>query len=102
MQRIIYLNNEVGYCITNVKAKQDLQKQLANIQQYDAEIICVFDMETNAISFMSKNFSVHLELMRVNYSSSFLNKIFNKLLPVQKPTLGLIAALSKHSNQIVA
>jgi hypothetical protein len=100
MQRIIYYNEEYGYCVADVKLKQDLQKKLDYITQYEVEIICVFDVEQNQFSFKCKSFELHLQLMKLSYERTFLGKLFNKLSFNPKPSYRLISKMELCSNEV--
>jgi hypothetical protein len=100
MQRIIYYNEEFGYCVADVKLKQDLRKKLNYLKQYEVEIICVFDVEQNQFSFKRKNFELHLELMKLSYVRTFLGKLFNKLSFNPKPSYKLITKMELYSKEV--
>jgi hypothetical protein len=100
MQRIIYYNEEYGYCVVDVKLKHDLRKKLAFLTQYEAEIICVFDVEQNQFSFKCKGFELHLQLMKASHERTFLGKLFNKLSFIPKPSYGLISKMEVCSKEV--
>jgi hypothetical protein len=100
MQRIIYYNEEYGYCVVDVKLKQDVPKKLTHLTQYEVEIICVFDVEQTQFSFKCKDFELHLQLMKLSYEGTFLSKLFNKLSFRSKPSYSLISTLERHSEEV--
>jgi hypothetical protein len=100
MQRIIYYNKEFGYCVAEAKLKQDLQKKLTYLSQYEIEIICVFEVEQSRFSFKCKSFELHLQLMKASYDKTFLSRLFNKLSFNPKPSYKLITKLELYSEKV--
>lgn len=94
MKRIIYLNEEYGYCVADVSAKQ-LDKKLQCLAQFDASIICILEVEPRKLLFKCKNFELHLQLMKASYPSTFLGKLFNKISFRKTPSRALISTIEQ-------
>ena len=99
MQRIIYLNEEYGYCVADVPAKQ-LEKKLQHLISFDVQIICILEMEPRKLVFKCKNFELHLQLMKLSYPTTFLGKVFNKIRLRTKPSRTLISALESQLQDV--
>jgi hypothetical protein len=102
MQRIIYLNDEYGYCVADVKQKQDLQKKLDQLAYYKVEVICVFDVEQRTASYKCKSYELHLQLLKASLPRNFLSKLFNKLSHKARPSYSLVSNLEKESYWLLA
>ena len=97
MQRIIYHQNEVGYAVANVKYADELEAKIKKLESYKAEPICIFDVQEKQILFKCKSFDLHLELLKMCYPTSFVGKVFNRMLFTQKPTKALVNLIERQS-----
>ena len=93
MQRIVYLHEECGYCVAALKSRQEIPLFIAKLAANEAQVICVFDLETREASFICKPFDMHLKLLEASYPSSFLSKLFNRISPKKRPDYSVMSKL---------
>lgn len=68
MQRLIYLNPELGYKSLDVNSKRDLQKKQDTLIERGDHIICVVDLN-NAVTGKCDCFDAHAEFVHACYLS---------------------------------
>jgi hypothetical protein len=102
MQRIIYLNNEYGYCVADVKQKQNLKKELDRLTGYDVDVVCVFDVEERTASYKCKSYELHLQLLKASLPRNIFSRLFNKLSFKARPSYSLVTNLEKELYSHVA
>lgn len=93
MTRIIYLKEEIGYCLSDIIVEKEVDLKVASLIRYGAEIICIFEAGSKSIMYKCNSFNVHIELIKASYPSSFVGKLLNKLSGNRKPTYSQITAL---------
>jgi hypothetical protein len=72
MERIIYLDTDLGYKCADVKNQQDLIKKQLDIAKHGYYTVCVLDLDSDAITQKCDSFSSH---------AGFIKKCYPKYLP---------------------
>jgi hypothetical protein len=67
MQRIIYLDNDLGYKIADVKNHQNLLNKQSKLTNLGYHIVCIIDLDSQTISQKGESFSAH---------SNFINQCY--------------------------
>jgi hypothetical protein len=72
MERIIYLDIDLGYKCADVKNQQDLVHKQLDIARHGYHTVCVLDLDSESITQLSDSFSAH---------AGFIKKCYPKYLP---------------------
>ena len=99
MQRIIYLCDEYGYCVADVKYKHELPRKIATLVAHDVQVICVFEVESRKASFLCRSFDLHLQLLKASYPGNLLRRIFNKMSLKKQPDYTMLSKLIRPDEQ---
>lgn len=100
MQQIIYYNKEYGYRVAHVKTKHNRPRKVAELAACDAQVICVFEIETLKASFMCRSYELHLQLLRASYPSTMLGKLFYLFRRRKRPDYNMLLNLEKPSEHL--
>lgn len=102
MQRIIYYKEDRGYRVADVETNHNLPRKVAELAACDAQVICVFEIETLKASFMCRSYELHLQLLRASYPSTMLGKLLQLFRTGKRPDYNMLLNLERPSKDLSA
>lgn len=74
MQRIIYLDIDLGYKFADVKTQQNLVNKELKLTRQGHQLICVLNLENGSIVSKGESFQAHAGFVKSCYPNIFLNE----------------------------
>jgi hypothetical protein len=81
MERIIYLDNELGYKYADIKNHQDLLSKEHKLTRRGYLIVCVLDLTSQIIIERCETFSIHTDFIKSCYPNIDLGQNLQSSLP---------------------
>jgi hypothetical protein len=75
MQRIIYLDIDLGYKATDVKNQYQLMNKQIEITKHGYYIVCLVDLDNKLITQKSDSFSAHADFIKKCYPEYILESV---------------------------
>ena len=73
MQRIIYLDMEIGYKYADIKNQQELSKKQLEIEKRGYYVVCVLDLASETVIQKCDSFSAHAGFIKNCYPNTILD-----------------------------
>lgn len=100
MQQIIYYNEQYGYGVVDVLTNNNLPRKVAELAASDAQIICVFEVETLKASFTCRSYELHLQLIKASYPSTMIGKFCDLFRKGKRPDYTMLSNLERPSSDL--